>query len=84
LLYGGGSMSLQEILAAIPRLSPQDIEETLRRECPNLEFEVREACAIELFRAVLKRHRVEEQSLSAMELESDRETLRNVLGEAAR
>ena len=34
--------------------------------------------------AVLKRHRVEEQSLSAAELECDRETLRKVLGEAAR
>jgi predicted HTH domain antitoxin len=84
---------------------PQDIEETLRRECPNLDLEAKEACAVELFRqgrlshfqlsrvlgmdrfetdAVLKRHRVEEQSLSATELESDRETLRKVLGETAR
>jgi predicted HTH domain antitoxin len=84
---------------------PQDIEEALRREYPNLDLEAWEACAVELFRqgrlnhfqlsrvlgvdrfeadAILKRHRVEEQSLSATELESDRETLRKVLGEAAR
>ena len=31
--------------------------------------------------AVLKRHRVEEQSLTGSDLESDRETLRKVLGQ---
>jgi len=34
--------------------------------------------------AVLKRHRVEEQSLSSTDVESDRDTLRKVLGEAPR
>lgn len=84
---------------------PEDIEEKLRRENPNLDADVREACAIELFRqerlnhyqlsrvlglnrfetdTALKRHRVEEQSLTTAELESDRETLRKVLDRAPR
>ena len=84
---------------------PKDIEEKLRRENPDLQTDVREACAVELFRqgrlnhfqlsrvlglnrfdtdAVLKRHRVEEQSLTSADLESDRATLRKVLGPAPR
>lgn len=34
--------------------------------------------------AVLKRHRVEEQSLTGADLESDRDTLRKVLGQVPR
>ncbi len=84
---------------------PKDIEEKLRHESPNLDADVREACAVELFRqkrlnhyqlsrvlgltrfdtdAVLKRHHVEEQSLTTADLASDRETLRKVLDQAPR
>lgn len=84
---------------------PKDIEEKLRLGNPNLEADLKEACAVELFRqrrlnhfqlsrvlalkrvetdAVLKRHQVEEQSLTAADFDSDRATLREVLGDAPR
>ena len=84
---------------------PNDIEEMLRRENPDLDSDAKEAYAVELFRqgrlnhfqlsrvlgadrfatdAVLKRHRVEEQSLTGADLESDRETLLKVLGQPPR
>lgn len=80
---------------------PADIEENLRSASPNLEAELREAGAVELFRrgrlnhfqlsralglsrvetdALLKRHDIEEQSLTAADLASDRATLRTLLG----
>jgi len=82
---------------------PSDIEERLRRDNPNLDSDVRELYAVELFRqgklsflqlsrvlgvdrfeteAVLKRHHVEEHSVSSADLSADRTTLGEVLDSA--
>jgi predicted HTH domain antitoxin len=83
---------------------PPDVEEKLRQQAANLDEEVKEAYALELFRkgrlthyelsrvlrldrfqtdAFLKRHNVFEGSMTMEDLETDRQTLRNLLSDRA-